>query len=586
MPNRLSARARLARGPVQFLLLCALLLGLLPTAALAQDVSPLPAPTAEADAAGAADDESAAGVEEIAQPASVVEVLKSTRISPTVVNQVVRIFTSQDSFISSFQPNTNFGSSSSLLLGWDNTTFGAQRSVLQFNLSAIPANSRINSATYGIFQRRVTPSNDGNMDFRAQFMNSSWNESSITWNNANFLGGDSVPFGTIDPFTGWKFGNATDVIRAWTNGSRPNFGLLITGDETPNRNRTREFASRQANERPYIEVDFVASCDNLPPVVSVNALPQFVNSGFTVAWSGQDQAPSGCAPTGIAAWDIQYRVDFDVWINWRFNTTATSAFFDREIANGRTLQFRARAVDNAGNRSAFPGSQATTVVDTVAPTTSMAPLPDFTVQPNFVLNWSGADNISGVANYDVEFRIDDGGWQQLINATPLTSFTFTGAQDFTVYSFRVRARDNAGNVQAWPNAQAETIVVLGPISAVDEFVPNILKPTAPVTDTVTVNWVVFAAPGTTVTRIEVFYTYNNGPRTLFQAINNPQTNSVVFPWKQLGLGDGIYVFETIATNSLGQRERNNLELSASLIIDMSNAVQPAIYAPIIANNAR
>ena len=49
---------------------------------------------------------------------------------------------------------------------------------------------------------------------------------------------------------------------------------------------------------------------------------------------------------------------------------------------------------------------------------------------------------------------------------------------------------------------------------------------------------------------------------------------------------GIYVFETIATNSLGQRERNNLELSASLIIDMSNAVQPAIYAPIVANNAR
>src|SRR3982750_1390577 len=55
-----------------------------------------------------------------------VTVLSQT-ITPTQVSTTIRINVQQDSFLSSLQSNTNFGSSSQLRLGWSSAGFDAMR---------------------------------------------------------------------------------------------------------------------------------------------------------------------------------------------------------------------------------------------------------------------------------------------------------------------------------------------------------------------------------------------------------------------------------------------------------------------------
>ncbi|MCB0043696.1 MAG: DNRLRE domain-containing protein, partial [Caldilinea sp.] len=146
-------------------------------------------------------------------------------VEGNAVNARVQLPVSQATFIASGFPTSNFSSSSFLNLGWDRNGNNAMRMLLQFDLSSLPANAQIDSASFFINQSLITPSNDSqSMSFRAQLMQQSWSAGTVTWNNANFLGGTAFPLGNIPPVAGWISGNATDVVRAWDSGE-PNRGL-------------------------------------------------------------------------------------------------------------------------------------------------------------------------------------------------------------------------------------------------------------------------------------------------------------------------------------------------------------------------
>ncbi len=555
--------------------LCAALVlpSLTPLSVLAQDSPAEPAPTAETPTA----ETGATG----AAPAAAAP----AALLPGAVLRTFTLEATQDTYISSAFPNTNFGSSPNLNLGWQIGGQEAMRILLQFDLSAIPANAVVNSARWELFQTQAVPVNDGNMDFRAQFMTQRWNETGVTWNNANFLGGQSLPLGSVPSSVGWQSGDARGVVQAWLSGGQSNLGLIITGDEVASRGRWRAFRSREAGNPPRLVVDVTVNCDTVAPTATVQALPQFSPGEFRVFWSGQDLAPSGCQPSGIANFDIDYRLNGGAWTNWQTRTSATSAAFRNIAPDGAVVDFRARATDNAGNRGSFPGRQTGTTVDTVPPIANMAALT--AVQPfsSFVVNWSGTDNLSGIASYDVEFQIDEGPWQSLVASTQATTFQVTGAQAGQRFGFRARATDNAGNVQTWSlTPQAETTVLDFPLAVQDPIVPNVINSTSPVTDSISLSWRGVTAPGTTITQYRIFYTYNSQPRVLWQTL--PGTaGSAVFPWLALGLGDGVYTFEIVAVNSLNQETNLNSPLAdlarQSVIVDLANVIKPQTYMPII-----
>ena len=87
-------------------------------------------------------------------------------------------------------------------------------------------------------------------------------------------------------------------------------------------------------------------------------------------------------------------------------------------------------------------------VDTLAPESSVAPLPATSPAP-IAVHWSGRDNgPSRIAGYDVQFRRDGGEWTDWLIGTTDTTATYPGRGGAT-YAFRARATDWAGNVEPW-----------------------------------------------------------------------------------------------------------------------------------------
>jgi len=520
-------------------------------------------------------------------PAEVVERDKRTdSLEPQIISEtrgpdgtdvVVQINASQDAFISSRNANTQYGIWPTLRFGYDQTEYSAMRTMVQWNLSSIPSNAIINNATASIYQTYVTPAGD-TLAVQGQYITAPWNESSVTWNNANYLGGDITQVGDVNSVLGWKSVNVTEIVRTWHSGARPNYGTILTADERDFQTRYRTFYSRQQSGfSPFVTIDYTTTCDNVPPVATVNPLPTFSDSSYMVTWSGTDYAPSGCAPSGIAYYDVQYKRDQGNWTAFASTVTFTSQEFTG-VSNGSHYEFRARAVDHAGNVQEWPQTQASTTVDTVPPNATVNSLPEYTLANNFMLTWGGTDNLSGIKNYDVQYKIADGPWLLGLQQVTQTSYHVTGLSSGVTYYFRARATDNVGNVQSWSDgAQTWTTIITEPISEIQPFNPPILKPTAPITDSFVVSWQGHTAPGSSITKYDIYFQFDNGAWALMGTYSG-STLSDTFDYPN---GDGRYGFESVATNSLGQMEARNYAAEAVMVVDIDDVYQVAAYVPIL-----
>lgn len=518
---------------------------------------------------------------EVVDDASSVTILEQ-KADAAGVHTTMRIEIAKDSFLSSAAANTNFGAASTMELGWVAGRLDAARILIEFGISQIPPDATIDGAQLFIYQAGSVPFNDAAMTFRAQYMQNSWAEGGVTWNNANYLGGDVLPLGTVDNSGGWKTTNVTDLVRVWYSGARPNYGLIITGDEIPSNNRSRLFYTKERSGfAPYVIVDYTVSCDNVPPQAFVEALPQYSPGKYRVTWGGQDFAPPGCPPTGIAYYDVDFRINGGSWQRWKNQTQATFNTFKDWADNGDTVEFRARAADNAGNIQDFGNPTARTTVDKEPPIARVADLPEYTVTPSFTISWSGTDNLSGIANYDVQFRENGGAWQWLFEETTLTSFLVTGAQSGSTYDLRARATDNVGNSQEWDDVpQTSTTVFDYPVSVVLPFNPPILKPTATITDSFQVSWTSYFAPGLSISTYDVYVQYNGGTWQLWKKVPGNVTSDI-FEYGQVG-GDGVYGFEAVATNNLGTREPQLFQAESTMLVDLADVVHPRAYLAFLA----
>jgi PKD repeat protein len=105
-------------------------------------------------------------------------------------------------------------------------------------------------------------------------------------------------------------------------------------------------------------------------------------------------------------------------------------------------------------------SNPSVMVDSVAPSVAVSPLPELHSHPQIILSWSGVDDASGILDYDVQVKSDGGEWIDWLKGTPHLEGVFTGVSGHT-YAFRVRARDRAHNISQWTEA-VETRVVFNP----------------------------------------------------------------------------------------------------------------------------
>ena len=109
------------------------------------------------------------------------------RAYPVTIDPTIKVqptpTESQDAMIISDSPGTNFDGNWRLSVG---TTASAKaRSLIKFDLSSIPAGTRIDTASMQLYFSQDHTSSDFDVPLEARRVTQSWTESGVTWNNIN-----------------------------------------------------------------------------------------------------------------------------------------------------------------------------------------------------------------------------------------------------------------------------------------------------------------------------------------------------------------------------------------------------------------
>ncbi|MCC7019706.1 MAG: DNRLRE domain-containing protein [Ardenticatenales bacterium] len=208
------------------------------------------------------------------------------------------------------------------------------------------------------------------------------------------------------------------------------------------------------NVEPQEPAEALTLVDHQAPQVAAQPLPPFSRGTFNVVIGGGD-LPNGPGQVnaGILWYDIVYRLNGGAWAPLVLQATSTAVAVTDPI-DGATYDFHVRAFDKAENEQPLNLGvvQATTTIDRRPPVVTFTPVHGIS-NPRFSVQWAGVDPLpgaSGVARYDIQFRIGGGVWTDWVTASTETSRVFEGAFS-NVYSFRGRASDNVGNQGVYPN---------------------------------------------------------------------------------------------------------------------------------------
>lgn len=160
-----------------------------------------------------------------------------------------------DSYTTSRQPEKNYGSIPHMYAFNDFSSPGmhSERSFINFNLTTIPKNARIKSAS--LFVNGHTGSNDGSPPINQRIGAATiegpgwWDENTITYNNyhqeASLLLPDRVftPQASYNQFWSQSF---VSVVQGWVNGSQPNYGVFLSDMDSSDQYWTEFFAREMA----------------------------------------------------------------------------------------------------------------------------------------------------------------------------------------------------------------------------------------------------------------------------------------------------------------------------------------------------
>ena len=191
-------------------------------------------------------------------------VILDQTISPGAVTTVIEIPVSQDTYVASNKPSTNYGRSSELRLGYNNqgNRDGALRTLIEFNVvNYIPQGAVINHATLQIFLFATGGRPAVPMGSDARQLQTAWDEDLVTWNSHQPAWGGVVRHSNIPWVLGWHYADVTDLVREWLSPGHTNNGVIIIGDERI-QERQLKFTSINANNNQYPRlVGFADSID-------------------------------------------------------------------------------------------------------------------------------------------------------------------------------------------------------------------------------------------------------------------------------------------------------------------------------------
>ncbi|MFN8485557.1 MAG: S8 family serine peptidase [Anaerolineae bacterium] len=193
--------------------------------------------------------------------------------TPVPSGPPTKLYSVADAVILQAAPNANAGTTYDMGIGYEECRFtSALRSLVSFDLSAVPRNANIADAKVYLFLEESCAISGKSYPVSVYPVNAPWDETRVTWNNQPPIG--AVVSTTTIPGQHWSYYgfDATSLVQKWVSGVQPNNGIMVrsleySGNDTASLSFfTREFPD--ANYRPYLAITYVgqaASADPAPP---------------------------------------------------------------------------------------------------------------------------------------------------------------------------------------------------------------------------------------------------------------------------------------------------------------------------------
>ncbi len=198
---------------------------------------------------------------------------------------------SNDAEIWAQSPNNNYGDSAETWVS--SKTNDTTRSLLRFNMSKVPAGSKILGAFMSLHRQS---GGGGDQPVSAHRITQAWSEDSVTWNDREFgtnwdtAGGDfdtnaiaTTPVGVGDQHYEWDI---APLVQAWVDGSYPNYGVALSA-AIDGMSGKRFYTSDQAipELRPRLTITYACECGStcMAPNGSGKVLMVVINPTTLVA---------------------------------------------------------------------------------------------------------------------------------------------------------------------------------------------------------------------------------------------------------------------------------------------------------------
>jgi murein DD-endopeptidase MepM/ murein hydrolase activator NlpD len=201
---------------------------------------------------------------------------------------------------------------------------------------------------------------------------------------------------------------------------------------------------RNASAGGWVEVDL----DRTKP--SVNLIAPSASAMFNANFVPvQAQAADGGAGVAAVQFFVGYTGGASYWqeIGWDYTGADgwMSTWDATAVPDQSGIAFFAYAYDRAGNYEGVASWNH--VLDRGKPDAYFYSLGSQS-PPTITVRWNGYDGVSGIAGFDIDYQDNSGGWIGWLANTTQTTRTLAGQAGHT-YTFRIRARDRAGNVEDW-----------------------------------------------------------------------------------------------------------------------------------------
>jgi hypothetical protein len=297
------------------------------------------------------------------------------------------------------------------------------RALVRFAMPNVPAGCVVKTAKL----RLNSPSYKDGRTLQALRVTGAWSEGGVTWDNQPATTGTPA---TVASGTGYREWDVKDQVRAMYSSGAQN-GFLIR-DAAEGQDSEQQFTSREGGTNPPQLVVTFGAPDTTAPDTTVDSGPDpnTASSSARFTFSSNEQ-----------------NVTFECSLDSGAFTSCASPKDYTNVAVGQH-ELRVRSKDDEGNVDGSPATYGWTVLpDTTAPDTTIGSAPAATVQSS-TASFGFSANEQGSS---FECSLDGAAY---VACTTPKEYTFLAVG---AHSFRVRAIDGAGNVDASPASHFWTV---------------------------------------------------------------------------------------------------------------------------------